>query len=86
MGLDLENFWGWLKKKENNQRDFNDKIKDAVVQKTGYKLKDGEFKVQNKTLYLSVSSSARSAIYIKHEQILTLLADSLGRAAPQEII
>ncbi len=86
MSLDLGNFLDRFKKIENSQQEFNNKIKDAVAQKTGYTLKDGEFKITNSTLYLSVSSSAHSAIYIKREAILSLLSSSLGREAPKEIV
>ena len=75
-----------FKKIENNLEEFNNKIKDAVAQKTGYELKDHEFKITNGTLYLKVSSVARNTIYIKREAILSLLSSSLGHSAPKEII
>ena len=64
-------------------------IKDAVIQavlkETGEKIEPKNIKIQNTSVFLSISPALKSEIFMQKQEILQGLKESFGQKAPLDI-
>jgi|CXWK01.1.fsa_nt_gi vacuolar-type H+-ATPase subunit B/Vma2 len=73
----ISDMFGKLKSAFINQSDKKTAVILACAETTGVNLKPEQIEINNKTLRLMVSSSAKTTIFLKRNQLIECLADKV---------
>ena len=60
-------------------------IRNTISEVVGVKIKSDDLKIKNGTIYLNIKPIYKNEIFLKQEQILLKLKESLGKKTPQNI-
>lgn len=60
-------------------------ISSVLEQIIGIKIKPEDIKIKNNTIYLNIKPIYKNEIFLKKEQIISLLEEILGKRVPKNI-
>ncbi len=60
-------------------------IRNIISKVVGVQISSEDIKIKNNTIYLNIKPVYKNELFLKREQILKKLAESLGKKAPKEL-
>lgn len=60
-------------------------VRSIISEVIGVQIKSEDMKIKNGTIYLNIKPIYKNEIFLKQEQILLKLKESLGKKTPQNI-